>query len=187
MRQKTIEQYIHHVNICISLFCYCDRCRPHLEWALPMRRRLVTGGWMPLERQHTRRQAGFSSSSVSLFILAFCLIYSFLDVLGITISPFTSHPPLTLLFFSLFPASRPPPLPWKGPSSWVLDTLSATSAPSLREMCWCRTSMWWKASSSPGAFLCVDVYLRGHVCVQNLMFYLLLLFLFPSCSMQRRQ
>lgn len=87
----------------------------------------------------TYKKAGVSSSSVFLF------------------SPATLHPHLTLLFFTLFSASRPPPLHCKGPSSWALATLSAPSAPSLREMCWCRTFTLWRASSSPGAFVWENV------------------------------
>lgn len=50
-------------------------------------------------------------------------------------SPTALHPHLTLLFFTLFSTYRPPPLHCKGPSSWALVTLSARSAPSLKEMC----------------------------------------------------
>lgn len=99
----------------------------------------------------------YKKVSFFLFIcLSVCLRFLYLTpsvgFFCITISPTISHPHLTLLFSSLFSASRPPPLPCKGPSSWVLDILLATSAPSLREMCWCRTSTWWKASSFPGVF-----------------------------------
>lgn len=42
-------------------------------------------------------------------------------------------------------------LPWKEPSSWALVTLWETSAPNQTEMFSCRTSLWWRASSCPGA------------------------------------
>lgn len=45
---------------------------------------------------------------------------------------------------------RPHHRPWKVPFSWASVTQWATWAPSLRETCWCRTSTWWRASSSPG-------------------------------------
>lgn len=87
----------------------------------------------------TYKKASVSSPSVSPF------------------SPANLHTHLTLLFFTLFSTSRPPPLHCKGPSSWALVTLSAPSAPSLREMCWCRTFTLWRASSSPGTFVWVNV------------------------------
>lgn len=106
------------------------RCRLHLGWALLTRRRSATGESMPPERRRTRRQA--------------------------SPPPLRHHASLhsrhyTTLLFSLLSTSRPPPLLCKEPSSWALATRWATWAPSLREMCWCRTSTWWRASSSPGA------------------------------------
>lgn len=84
------------------------------------------------------------------------------------------HPHFTALFFCLFSASRPPPLHCKGPSSWVLVILLATSVPSLREMCWCRTSMLWKAFSFPGGFAQVD---SSHLFLQCFKYLLLCLIL----------
>lgn len=68
------------------------------------------------------------------------------------------HPHLLLLLVLLFSTSRPPPLPWKGPSNLELDTPWATSAPSPREMCWCKTFTWSKASSSRGVFSQTDAF-----------------------------
>lgn len=126
----------------------CDRCRPHSDQAKGMRRRLATGGL-------TRRF--FFYCSFFLFFLPVCLLILFVGFRGITIST-VCHPHLGLLLFSLLSASRQPPLLWKVPSSWVSDILLATSAPSPREMCSCRTSTWLKASSSPGTFISVNVH-----------------------------
>lgn len=86
-----------------------------------------------------------------------CLLFVCSSRLHQLLSTYT----LVCLFFSLFSTSRRPLLPWKGPSSWVLDILLVTSAPSLRGMCWCRTSMWSKAFFSPGVCVCVWAYVCG--------------------------
>lgn len=76
---------------------------------------------------------------------------------------------------SLLSASRPPPLLCRGPSSWASATPSATWAPNLRGTCWCRTSTWWRAFSSPGAFEPVVTHSVSHPS-----FLILICFLSPN-------
>lgn len=121
--------HIHLLTDMFNLASLC-RCRLHLGWALLTRRRSATGESTRLERRRTRRQA--------------------------SPPPLRHHASLhcrhdTTLLFSPLSTSRPPPPLCKEPSSWASATRWATWAPSLSEMCWCRTSMWWRASSSPGA------------------------------------
>lgn len=85
----------------------CDRCRPHSDQAKGMRRRLATGGSMPLERRLTRR---------FFFYCSFFLFFACLPLN--TVCRFSWHHDFNCL----------PPTPWSVALFFVVRLQTTSSA-----------------------------------------------------------